>query len=49
MDYRPSRSLYRCEVMQQWMWRKLMLYFLCSNGMVTTCVYAHALYLSIVA
>ena len=46
MEYRPSCSNYI--VMQQWMWRKLML-FLCSNGMVTTCVYAHALYLRIVA
>ena len=33
-----------CQIMQQWMWRKLMAY-LCNarcNGMATTCVYAHA-------
>ena len=40
MEYSRFQIVDSCQVMQQWMWRKLMLCFLC-NGMATTCVYAH--------
>ena len=41
MEYNRFQIVDSSQVMQQWIWRKLMLCFLC-NRMETTCVYAHA-------
>ena len=41
MEYSRFQIVDSCQVMQQWIWHKLMLCFLC-NGMATTCVYVHA-------